>query len=275
MQHLTAGQAGTIDDWGHPTYYSRSSDPLYTLRCLEAWGRCALEGLQIRIPSAAQAAGGDDGHMTVIDMANGWEYDMWQVRSKPAGGGVLTMSWGGKTRIDGSGRDSGATAALFGNAAGILRAEEMQAGQINHALFMTVKCDSGGYVYPAQKSGRACSSIGLSNADAPPMGARFQLRMSDAEIAALNVPQWKKTILRAVAHYGMIVGDTGGTSAIMAESGVTYTSFGKPDKWVEFAKAQGVPYYAPDARWIFNLRDGVDWKGRLRVVDPCVSQGTC
>ena len=33
--------------------------------------------------------------------------------------------------------------------------------------------------------------------------------MSDAQIAALAVPAWKKTILTALAHYGGYVGDTG------------------------------------------------------------------
>jgi hypothetical protein len=44
---------------------------------------------------------------------------------------------------------------------------------------------------------------------------------------------------------------------------------------VRFAKEHDVPYDAKADRWIFNLRDGVDWRGRLRVIDPCVSAGTC
>ena len=42
------------------------------------------------------------------------------------------------------------------------------------------------------------------------MGARLQLAMSSAEIDALSVPRWKKTILRAMARYGLFLGDTGG-----------------------------------------------------------------
>ena len=272
--HIAAGTAGSSDDWAHPTYYARSTDPVFTLHCTEAWGACAIEGAQVRIPDAAKPAAGGDAHMTVIDQVGGWEYDMWKVSSKPAGGGVLTFAWGGKTRIDGDGLGSDATAARYGNAAGIIRAQELAAGEIRHALFMTINCDSGAPVYPALKSGRSCASIGQTNTDAPPMGARFQLTMTDAQIDALAVPAWKKTILRAMAHYGMYTGDTGGGAwGVQAESGQTYTSFGKEDALVSYGKSVGVPLY--NGRYIFNIRDGVDWARYLRVVDPCAAKGTC
>jgi hypothetical protein len=271
LQHLEAGPG----DGSQATYYAQDADPLFTVHCTEPWGTCALEGLQIRIPSAAQPGPPSDLHMTVLDQRSGWEYDMWGVASKPAGGGQLNISWGGKTRIDGDGRGSDATAAQFGNLAGIIRAEELEAGQINHALVMAVKCDNGTFVYPATKSGQACSSIGLSNDNAPPMGAHLQLDMSDAQIAALPVPAWKKTVLTAMAHYGMYVGDTGGTWGVEQEAGATYTSFGAPDEWVRLAQSNGWSYWAPTQRWVGDLRAGIDWAGSLRVLDPCVAQGTC
>lgn len=275
IQHLEAGQADTPDDFGHPTYYSTLLDPLFTVHCVEPWGTCAVEGMTIRIPDAARPAAGSDHHLTVVDQLSGWEYDFWNVRSKPRGGGTLEVSWGGRTQVvAGDGRGSAATAANFGNLAGIIRAPELEEGQIRHALFLVVKCDSGRFVYPATKSGRSCASAGLTNAGAPPMGARFQLAMTDAEIDALPVPAWKKTILRAMAVYGMYFGDTGsGSWAIQAESGSTYTSFGYEDRLVSYARAVGATLY--NGRYVFNLRDGVDYAGRLRVIDPCVAQNTC
>lgn len=275
LQHMTGGAAGTTRDWGHPTFFSRPGDPVYTVECTEDWGTCPLEGKQIRMPDEARPAGGDDGHMTIVDQASGTEYDMWQVQSKTRGGGVVRTSWGGVTSIDGDGRGSGAVAANFGTAAGKLRAEELEAGRIEHALFMTVHCDSGKFVFPAQKAGGACADNGESAENAPPMGARFKLDMSAAEIAALNVPSWKKTILTAMSEYGLIVGDTGGTWGIKEESGLVYTAYGKPDKWREMAKKWDVPYYAPDDLHVFNIREGIDWQSRLKMVDPCVSAGTC
>jgi hypothetical protein len=166
-------------------------------------------------------------------------------------------------------------AAQYGTAAGVLRAEELASGQIDHALFMTVKCDSGRHVYPATKHGAPCAAGGLPNTDAPAEGTRFQLALSDEQINALPAPEWKKTILRAMARYGMIVGDTGGTWGIGVDSGVVYTSFGHPDQWVALAQQWRIPYYAGDRDYIFDLGSGVDWGRYLRVVSPCVSHGSC
>nr|MDQ5808996.1 NUDIX domain-containing protein [Actinomycetota bacterium] len=273
LGHLLAGDADTSEDWNHPTYYSQPDDPIFTLHCYEDWGECDIEGHQIRIPDAARPAAGGDGHLTVVDQASGWEYDLYKVRSKPAGGGTLEFRWGGRTRIDGDGLGSDATAARFGNLAGIIRAQEMDTARIAHALFMNARCDSGTYVYPAKKNGRACSAIGESNSDAPPMGARFQLAMSPEQIEALAVPRWKKTILHAMAEYGMYMGDTGGDWGVSFESGSTYTSFGVEDEMVRFARENGVPFN--NGHYVFNLREGVDWGRYLRVVDPCVAQATC
>ena len=284
---LSAGVADTTSDWQHPTYYPKPTDPVFTLHCTQAsWGTCDIEGHRIRIPQQARAAGGADAHMTVIDQATGWEYDLYKYcyqgcasqsqRTLPQGGGDIYFRWGDRTRIDGDGRgtgDSGASANAghYGNLAGAIRAQEMERGEINHALFMLVKCDSGQVHYPAGGHGAKCSDP----ANAPAMGARFQLAMSDSQIDALAVPRWKKTILRAMAHYGMYVGDTGGSPwDLQFESGSTYTSFGYADRMVAFAQQAGIPR-SSSGRYYFDLSSGVDWQRHLRVVDPCVAQRTC
>ena len=277
-QSIVGGSADTRDDWDHPLYFSQPSDPVYTIHCVEDWGTCEIEGMQVRIPDVARPAGGEDGSMGVIDQAGNWEYDFWQVRSKPSGGGTITVSWGGRTEIGtptADGLGSNATAAHFGTAAGVIRPEELKAGLIDHALFLVVKCTNGTYVWPAHGpgAGRSCSSIGLSNANAPALGQHFYLDMTDAQIAALQVPQWKRTILTAMAHYGMFVGDTGGDSwRLKVQSGTSHTSFGFGDPWVRLGRALGADPYQGD--YVFALEGGVDWS-RLAVADPCVSKGSC
>jgi hypothetical protein len=274
--NLTVGDADTEEDWWHPVYWSAPADPEFILHCYESsWGRCSIEGMRVRVPDAARPAAGGDAHLTVVDRESGWEYDLYKVRSKPAGGGVLEFRWGGRTRIDGDGLGSGATVSGFGSLAGIVRGQELAAGEIRHALFMVVKCTNGEAVWPASGgAGTRCSDMGLSDADAPPMGTRFQLAMSDGEIAALGVPGWKQTLLRAMAHYGMYVGDTGGGSwGVQMESGSSYTSFGQEDPLVTFARRHGVPTYK--GKYVLNLSDGVEWQQRLRVVDPCEGRGAC
>jgi len=268
--------ADSSGDFGHPTYYSQPSDPVFTLRSTNP--NSAVEGMRIPIPDDARPAGGGDGHMTVVT-PDGWEYDFWQVTSKPAGGGVLVFNGGGRTRIDGDGLGSFGTAALFGNLAGMIRAPELISGHIDHALFLTVKCTAmntsfgygtvaaqgsgnSAYVYPAMHGGSGCSDPNL-----PPLGARFRLNMSDAQIQALAVPGWKKTILTALAHYGGYVGDTGGPGfAFMFESSTTYTAFGAQDPLVPFAQANNLPTW--DGQYVFHVADGVDWQKYLQVLTP-------
>ena len=55
--------------------------------------------MRVRIPAKARPAAGGDGSLGIIDQATGWEYDFWQARSRPADGGVLKVSWGGRTPI--------------------------------------------------------------------------------------------------------------------------------------------------------------------------------
>jgi len=57
--------------------------------------------MEINIPAGALIEGhGDpvqtDDHLTIVDQAEGIEYDLWQVRISPipANGGDLTISWG-------------------------------------------------------------------------------------------------------------------------------------------------------------------------------------
>ena len=275
IKHLEAGQADTANDFGHPIYFSGPDDPMFRLHCYEeSWGRCEIEGHEVRVPDDARPAAGADGHLTVVDQDSGWEYDLYKVRSKPAGGGELEFRWGGRTRIDGDGLGSEGTAAGFAGLAGVVRAEELASGRIDHALFLTVHCDAGRFVFPARQSGRSCAVLGEPTEDAPAMGMHLQLAMSSEEIAALGVPQWKKTVLRAMAEYGMFVGDTGGgTWGLQVQSGSTFTSFGHADPLEDFARANAWTPYGEV--WVGNLRDGIDWARYLRVVDPCVSQRTC
>jgi hypothetical protein len=278
VQNLVGGNSESGSDYYHPVYFATTSDPAYTLEPTRPWGSSPIAGATIPIPAAARPADGADHHMAVVT-PDGWEYDFWDVESKPENGGTLRFGWGGKTRIDGDGLGSNATAAHFGLAAGVIRAPELEAGHIDHALFMAVKCTDGAAatVYPAAPgTNDACTQQeGISNTNAPAMGSRFVLQMSEAEIAALAVPSWKKTILTAMAKYGMYVGDAfGGESwGLQFESGATYTSFGAEDPLASFARREGVPTW--HGQYVFDINSGVDWRSKLRVVAPCYTERTC
>lgn len=262
----------THRDWFHPIYYSTPADPAYTIHCTNPrWGRCEIEGMVVHIPDRARPAGGSDAHLGVVEQHTGWEYDLWKVEEKPDGGGTLRAEWGGRTRIDEDGLRSDATAAHFGLLAGIVRAEELIAGRIDHALFLLVACSSEEPVLPAAGNGAVCDEP----QDAPAMGQLFWLDMSPEEIDALDAPPWRRTILHAMAEYGAYVGDTGGNEAfaLKFESATSYTSFGQANPWLVFAGEPGVT--DRDGILSFDIGRDFDWASRLKVLDPCEASGTC
>lgn len=284
---------------GEPTYYPKATDPLFTIHCTAPWGTCPLEGVQIRIPAGAVVEDGNaadphrqmsdrgDAHLTTIDQSTGIEYDLWQVQVNPipSTSQTIDVSWCGYERIDGSGlADEGTgTGSDVAELAGRIRVEELQAQKIDHALAVGVNCGSDAFVYPARKHDRLCSELGLSNVNAPAMGTLFQLNMTAQEIEALPVPRWKKTILHAMATYGMYMTETSSRRffALEAEGGMQYTSMGYPDPWLQFALDNGWSYWKPDksyvGRWDITA-DGFDWMSvwnKLRVLDPCVNTNSC
>jgi hypothetical protein len=277
---LVSGGGGSASDYSHANYFADWDDPVYTVHCTNDWGKCEPEGKQYRIPAAALPAGAESGdpgldHHLSVAQPDGVVLDLWRAEVPSGEGGTLDAAWGGLSEIGGSGLGSNATAAMFSGFAGTIRAEELAAGRIDHALFAVVECTAG-HVYPAAQSASECGA-----SDAPPNGARLQLDMTGAEIDALAVPAWKKTILRALSRYGMIVGDTGGNGAfgLQFESGVVDRAYDRPERIDRFATAARLPEHRNDdtgrLEHVFDLGAGVDWAERLRVVDPCVSAGTC
>jgi hypothetical protein len=248
-------------DFDHPLYWARATDPLVTVH-----GSAPVEGDRIHVPAGAKPADGDDAHMTIVE-PDGWEYDFW--RAGAPAGGRLNVETGRKLRVDGSGFGTGVVEARFGSLAGSVRAQEMEGGVIDHALVMTVKCTSGRRVWPSVNAGSRCSNP----TDAPSLGDRFQLALSDGQIDAMPVPSWKKTILRALSHYGAYVGEQGSHWSLLGfESGASYTSFGLPDQLVVFAQRAGV---SPSSDGVYYLwMNDIDWARHLRVVDPSVARST-
>lgn len=274
------------DDYNHPVYYSDSSDPTYTVRCLRWVDSCEVDGMRLRIPAAAVPAGGSDAHMAVVDPASRWEYDFWEVETAPLPilGGTIYVGHGGRTRWgtrQAKGLGSNATAAHFGLSGGVIRAEEWEGavsrnGPIRHALFATVSCTNGRSVYPAARgtSGTVCDR---GRRSAPPLGTRYQLKMTFDQIDALEVPPWKRAILKTLSRYGMIVGDTFGGNThsfgLLAESDTQYTALGQPGRFAALGREWGAPEYR--GAYAFDIASGVNWRQRLRVVRPCVSSGSC
>ena len=259
------------DDYYKNIYWARSTDPEYTVIGGSTTAPYDVDGRKVRMPDGARQTAGGDAHLGIV--YNGEEWCFYQASVNPTAR-TITVDSGRRISLTGDGRNAAATSARFGCLAGRIRYQEFAAGQINHALFMTASTTGSGFVYPAQKSD------GPRGSGYPPMGTRFQLDPSYATDAWLaGFPAWKRAILRALRDYGGYLGDTtgGGWTATPFESEVGYYSFGLPRPFAAYASSRD----ATDAdislsggTYYFNLASGVDWS-RLRVLDPCVAQGTC
>jgi len=274
---------------GTPIYHSTAADPVFNVTCVKYGGGCGLSGQKIHIPAGAIVEGGKpaqpggsdfsgDAHLTVVDQANGYVYDLWQVQKSPipSSGGTLNVSWGGKFPLNDNGvspqASGSSTAANYNDIIGRIRAEELQAAEIPHAISVVMWCQSNEVVYPATGKGTVCPNP----TNAPAMGSRFQLNYTEAEIDALNAPPHRKAIYKAMAKYGLFFGDTDdyGLFKIETDSDYSYTSFGHSPRWLNLAKTTpGWSFDGSDYRSDLNA-DGIDWH-RLRVIAPCVSQRTC
>jgi hypothetical protein len=83
----------------------------------------------------------------------------------------------------------------------LVRYEEVRAGQIDHALRVTVPSTQRGYIHPATHFASDSSDPNL-----PPMGLRLRLR---AGYSLAGFSGESLVILRALKRYGLIVADNG------------------------------------------------------------------
>jgi hypothetical protein len=159
------------------------------------------------VPTDAPIEGGpdaiDDRHVLVVQERSCTLYELY--KAVPNGDG----SWNAvssarfdlesnELRIDGWTSADAAGLPIF---PGLVRYEEVAAGEINHALRFTAPRTRSAYVWPARHFASRTDEPAL-----PPMGQRFRLK-ADVDIARFS-PE-NQIILRALQTYGMILADNG------------------------------------------------------------------
>lgn len=264
----------------HPIYQSQSGDPLWTYRLATGGytGGTAdapashdlVDGETFRLNAAAAAPPAtNDGHLTVFDWAAELEYTFHDA-TLDAATRTLTAKASAKVPIRGQGRGANVTAGEFPVAAGIIRYQELAEQRIDHALFAIVYNVDGTSVYPATGVHGRTSATALVE-----MGAHLWLDMTEAEIEALAVGRWKKTVAHALREYGAFVGDTGGSSGVgfQVENELSYTALGQADPFIDYVQSGAAGTDASfnpagSTSWIFNLKDTIPWTERLRVLTP-------
>ena len=170
-----------------------------------------------------------DGHICIVDPTSGiaWEmsrfdwpeggppqcttFNLWSLHESGYGNPNEGDRWG--TR---GGRGSG-----FPLIAGLLRPEEVEAGEIRHALTFTfsgVRMGSNGeamFIWPP-----ACRGDGnVTGEQYPVEGMRFQLDpdATDADFDSWGLSAEARIVARALQTYGMFLGDRGGDMKIQLQ----------------------------------------------------------
>lgn len=154
-------------------------------------------------PIEGGAGSTGDRHVLVLDSANGILYELWSAYPQAngtwhAGSGAVFNLKSNQLRPAGW---TSSDAAGLPVLPGLVRYEEVAAGQINHAIRFTVQTTRKAYIWPARHYASSNTSTSV-----PPMGQRFRLRASfDVSI----YPASAQVILKAMKKYGIILADNG------------------------------------------------------------------
>lgn len=159
------------------------------------------------IPVGAPVEGGPsatgDRHVLVLNSSDCKLYEVFSGYPQPAGnwtagsGAVFDLR---SNALRPSGWTS-ADAAGLSILAGLIRYEEVAAGEIRHAIRFTARYTRRQFIWPARHY--ASSRTGTAY---PPMGARFRLKASFSEAGFSRDVQ---VIIRAMKKYGIILADNG------------------------------------------------------------------
>jgi hypothetical protein len=145
--------------------------------------------------------GGSDRHAIMLDQDTCMLYELyaahWNGGSPTAGSGAVFDLTSDALRPAGW---TSADAAGLPIMAGLLRYDEVAAGDVDHAIRVTASCTHNAYIWPARHA------AGTKDRRCPPMGARFRLR---AGFDTSGFTPDVRVVIRAMKRYGLIVADNG------------------------------------------------------------------
>lgn len=196
----------------------------------------------VPIPSYAVSASGTDAEMTIYQPSTDTIWELWEARNKD---GVWQACWGG--RIQNASKSDGIFPKGYGTTAtglpflgGQITAEELQRGEIRHAIGISL-VDVETYwrfSWPANRSD-GYNPDKSSNRIAE--GQRFRLDPS-IDVDALKIHPIAKIIAKAAQKYGFVVWDKAGSISLRAQNPKSYTVLGKPNPYDKLFA--GTPQYA-------------------------------
>lgn len=207
--------------------------PVYTVSGSQATVKVTLEQASreptlqaawdaVPLPGSAQPASGGDKDLVVWQPSTGRLWEFWRMMHETSG---WHASWGGAMHSaasdpgvygpeawSGALNGWGVSGASFSIAGGLITFEDLEQGQINHALAMAApNTRAGVYASPAKRTdGKSTSSTSL------PEGAHLRLD-PNLDLASLHLPPLTLKLAEAAQRYGIIIRDTGGNVAFYAQ----------------------------------------------------------
>jgi hypothetical protein len=168
-------------------------------------------------PVEGNGAAGDR-HVCVLDRDNAILYEMYNAQYvgpgwKCSSGAIFDLK-SNALRPDGWTSADAAGLPIF---PGLVRYDDVAAGEITHALRFTVHATQGAYIHPATHKGS------VDDPSFPPMGLRLRLK---ANFDLASYKGQALVILKALKKYGMLVADNGSDWFI---SGASDTRFNDDD----------------------------------------------
>jgi len=146
--------------------------------------------------------GGSDAHALVVDKDRCVLYELyaadWNGGHPTAGSGAIWDLRSNALRPSGW---TSADAAGLPILPGLLRRDEVAAGDVDHAIRLTAARTDRSFLWPARHQAGSASNPSL-----PPMGAWFRLK------ASFDISRFRpdtQVVLRAMQHHGLILADNG------------------------------------------------------------------
>lgn len=219
-----------IPEYSIPLYWADASTTSY--RVLADYGGDGWSGNDganasgmMPIPAGAAPDSAADHHLLVIDLERNLEWGCWNMSGQD---GQWRAGLCATADLSGSGvrppatvapwnRAAGARACGFPLIAGLIRAEEIQAGRIDHALVVAYPHVRAGYFTPPASTWQGANGAGAVSSRGIPCGGRIQFDPT-VDIDALPLGRSGRIIMRALQEYGAYVGDASGALSLYAEN---------------------------------------------------------
>ena len=212
------------------------SVPIYTVPTTQATVKVTLEipyagkletALQsawnaVPLPPEAKPAAGTDRDLVVWQPSTNKLWEFWGLEKTEAGwlakwGGAMNNASSdpgvyGPEAWPGATRGWGTSATSLSIAGGLITLEDLERGQINHALAIAIRnTRSGVYASPAQRTdGYSTEPTSL------PEGAHLRLD-PNLDLASLHLPHFTLMMAEAAQRYGIFVRDSAANVAFVAQ----------------------------------------------------------